>query len=367
MKTLNTNKRIRVLTIFLIVLAVLGGGVALAAYGQYQAIVQSPIKAFIPDKQQESAANAPTETKTAGEASVKSENEQPAEDQVTYNGAAYMPNENVINILLLGIDWDATRKDMGWRSDMNMLCTVDFARNKISLTSIPRDTRTKVYSVNQNNGKIKSSGLDKINAAYSYGGGPDKYGAENAMRCIGEFLSVNGKYDVPVDYYISIDLQGIPKFASALGGIKVKLDVNFPGLGKKGETITLNEENSRAYLENRKEVGGEMVRISHEQQYLMAVAQKIKEKGAVSSAPALYANLMKFMHTNLSLEQILALSKVLDNGSMDDITLQTLTGDFAYINDISYFIADTKDVESKTVSLMYTSVSGDAQPSTEPT
>ena len=352
------------LTIFLIVLMVLGGGVSLAAFSQYKSIMESPMKAFITDRQQASASGKQMNAQTSSTDTVASESAAtPAEDQITYNGSAYVPNQNVINILLLGIDWDASRKDMGWRSDMNMLCTVDFAQNKISLTSIPRDTRAKVYTVNQKNGEIKSSGLDKINAAYSYGGGPDKFGAENAMRCIGEFTSVNGKYTVPIDYYISIDLQGIPKFASALGGVTVTLDVNFPGLGKKGDTIVLNEKNSRSYLENRKEVGGEMVRISHEQQYLMAVAQKIKEKGAVASAPALYANLMKFMHTNLSLEQIIALSRVLDNVEVDDITLQTITGTFDYIDSISYFIADTEDVESKVVSLMYTSVSepGDAQ------
>ena len=240
---------------------------------------------------------------------------------------------------------------------MNMLCTVDFAKNTMTLTSIPRDTRTKVYYLNMDSGKIKSSVTDKINAAYSYGGGPDKYGPQNAMRCTGEFLSVKGKYNVPIDYYMSIDLAGIPKFASALGGVKVKLDVDFPGLGQKGDTVSLDEANSRAYLENRKEVGGELVRVSHEQQYLMAVAQKIKEKGAVSSAPSLYATFSKFMHTNLSLDQIVAFSKVLDNTSMDQLTLQTIGGDFDYIDSISYYIADMKDVESKVVQLMYTPVS----------
>ena len=305
------SRKIKIITILLIVLIGLAGTVAFAAYGQYSAIMKDPMSAFVGNKAQASQpAGQPTETWTPGVTSAAQATGDATAGCITYGGTLYKPNGNVINILLLGIDWDETRTDMGWRSDMNMLCTVDFTQNTIALTSIPRDTRTKVYTLNKTTGEVKSSGLDKINAAYSYGGGPEKFGAQNAMRCIGEFLSVKGKYSVPIDYYISIDLEGIPKLASALGGVTVTLDVDFPGLGKNGDTVELDESNSRKYLENRKQVGGELVRISHEQQYLMAVAHKIKEKGAVEAAPSLYASLMQFMHTNLTLEQIIALSRV---------------------------------------------------------
>ena len=105
------------------------------------------------------------------------------------------------------------------------------------------------------------------------------------MRCISEFLSIDGQYYVPIDYYISIDLAGVPKFASALGGIKLTLDVDFPGIGNEGDEVVWTRKIPGRHLENRKQVGGELNRVSHEQQYLIAVAKKIKDKGAVESAP----------------------------------------------------------------------------------
>lgn len=339
----NTKKTIRILVVFLVVLIALAGVVVYAIYNQYQNISKNPLAAF-------EDSNKEAEVTVSGH--IEGAKEQNKND-ITYNGIKYTPNKDVINIMLLGIDWDKTRQDMGWRSDMNMLCTVDFAKNTMTLTSIPRDTRANVYHVD-NNGKITESGLDKINAAYSYGRGPDHFGPQNAMRCISEFLSIDGQYYVPIDYYISIDLEGVPKFASALGGIKLTLDVDFPGIGNKGDVVVLDEENSRAYLENRKQVGGELNRVSHEQQYLIAVAKKIKDKGAVESAPSLYASFIKFMQTNLSMDQIVAFAKVLDNMDMENMTLQTIGGDFDYIDSLSYFIPDMNDVESKVVQAMYT-------------
>lgn len=347
------NKKTKTVSI-LIVLIAFAGCAAFAAYSHYNGVIRDPMSAFVGNQTQASRSFEATGTQPPGVTSAAQATGDTTAGCITYGGTLYKPNANVINVLLLGIDWDEKRQDMGWRSDMNMLCTVDFAREKITLTSIPRDTRTKVYMLNKKTGEVKSSGTDKLNAAYSYGGGPDKFGAQNAMRCVGEFLSDTGKYNVPVHHYISIDLAGIPKFASALGGVCLTLDVDFPGLGSKGDTVVLDESNSRRYLENRKQVGGELVRIQHEQQYLMAVARKIKEKGAVSLAPSLYGAFLQFMNSNLSLEQIIALSKVLDKTEVQDIKLQTIDGDIDYISDISYFIADKKDLENKVVSLMYT-------------
>ena len=341
------KKPVKVLTVFLVVLIIVAGIVVYAFYNKYQNISENPLAAF----NEENA----TASLDLASGHIGSEKEQNT-GNITYNGIEYAPNEDVVNILLLGIDWDETRTDMGWRSDMNMLCTVDFAAGTMTLTSIPRDTRANVYHVD-GDGNITSEGLDKINAAYSYGHGPDQYGAQNAMRCISEFLSLDGEYYVPIDYYISIDLAGVPKFASALDGIKLVLDVDFPGIGNKGDTVVLDEENSRAYLENRKQVGGELVRVSHEQQYLIAVAKKIKDKGAVASAPSLYTNFLKFMNTNLSVDQVVAAAQVLDDINIDDLTIQTIGGDFDYIDSLSYFIPDMDDVQSKIINLMYTPVS----------
>ncbi|MEI6100789.1 MAG: LCP family protein, partial [Eubacteriales bacterium] len=110
-------------------------------------------------------------------------------------------NQSVVNILLMGIDTSVAReeKNMSWRSDMIILCTVNFKSNTIALTSIPRDTQTYIYHIDENGNATKIQ-MTKLNSGYSYGLGPDKYGALNEMLAVHDFLSQASGMDIPVQY-----------------------------------------------------------------------------------------------------------------------------------------------------------------------
>lgn len=267
--------------------------------------------------------------------------------------ASEFANENIVNLLLLGIDSDSEREErkMGWRSDMIMLCTLNFEKSSIAMTTIPRDTRTKVYYVNKS-GKATEAEMTKINHAYAYGGGPDKYGAQNAMTAASDFLSNASGAQVPVYYYVSLDLENLPKLADDMGGIPVTLDMDFPGLGTKGDRIVLNSENTTLFLQNRYDVGGDIPRARHHEQFLMSMIEEIKTKGAVNSAAALFSLATKYVKTNLSLQQVIALASILDNCDTEAIDYDVIDGEYQNIDDLSYFIADKKNVKKRVESLI---------------
>ena len=75
--------------------------------------------------------------------------------------------------------------------------------------------------------------------------------------------------------------------------------------------------------------------------------------GAVSAATKLYSQLLEFMKTNMNLDQILACAKVVDGASIEAMTMQTINGDFDYIDGVSYFIPDMDDVAQKVVEVLY--------------
>ncbi len=240
---------------------------------------------------------------------------------VTLDGKTYAQKENMVNILLLGIDSDAERvkNKQGWRSDMIMLCSIDKDTNEVTFTSIPRDTRADVYHVGAD-GKITGTVTEKLNHAYSYGGGPTKYSAENAMRCTSEFLACGGLINVPIDYYISIDLDGLPKLAAEMGGVEVTLDQSVPDVGGKGDTVSLEGDTVRKFLENRHDMSeGEMTRQLHEQMFIKSLAGEIKDMGAKEAAPELYNTFMKFMRTNMKVDEVLDLAGTLDSVSADNM------------------------------------------------
>lgn len=317
---MNHSKKIKVLICILIVLVICASGVTYALYGTYQSLKENPISAFV--------SAGPAAATDSGEGQKK---KAAPTEMVTIDGKTYGKDPNTISILMLGVDWDGSdevKDATGKRSDMIMLCTVDLDANKISFDSFPRDTRTTVHAVDKKTGEIQDKTyLTKLNHAYALGAlSSDEAGAENTMLAMQDLVSCEEQLNIPIDYYVSIDLGHLSDLAGALGGVEVTLDQDYPDLGDKGETINLEGDNVRLYLQNRKQMeDGEMDRQRHEQNFMMALAKKIKDIGAVNAATKLFPQMAgKVIQTNLNIDQIVAMAGALDQiGSIDDIEMTT--------------------------------------------
>ncbi|HET7627927.1 MAG TPA: LCP family protein [Bacillales bacterium] len=118
---------------------------------------------------------------------------------------------NPISILLMGVD--ERKNDVG-RSDTLIVMTLNPDTDEMSMISIPRDTRVQ----------IPGRGWDKINAAYAYGG------TSLALETVKDYL------DIPIDYYIRINMEGLSDLVDAVGGVDVHNDISWhdEGYYKKG-------------------------------------------------------------------------------------------------------------------------------------
>jgi len=143
-------------------------------------------------------------------------------------------DEEPFSVLLLGIDTgDLGRTEQG-RSDTMMVATVNPQENKSTLVSIPRDTYVDI---------VGHDTQDKINHAYAFGG------ASMSMDTVSEFL------DIPIDHYVSINMEGIKELVDAVGGVDVNNDLEFE---QDGHTynfgkIHMNGEEALGYLRMRHE------------------------------------------------------------------------------------------------------------------
>lgn len=303
-----------------------------------------PAAAFVKEAAGESAADLPAPG--AGAEAPGAAGAQPMATEKV------LGESNTVNILLLGIDSDDKRvaQNQGWRSDMVMLCTIDTGKEKMYLTSIPRDTQTYVYHVD-GDGKPTERVLTKINHAYSYGGGPDKYGAINAMRAVGDYLSDSGGIRVPVDYYVSIDLQNIPQLTDAFGGVPVELDVDFPDLGSKGEVVMLDSSNVKLFLQNRYDVGGDLMRARHHEEFLVSLLKQFKAKGGLRYSTALFNFAMQYTRTNLNFSQMVALFSLTDRCDTEDLDYKVIAGEYRTIGGVCYYLSDTGDVQNRLAAL----------------
>lgn len=112
-----------------------------------------------------------------------------------------------ISILLLGVDSNVQRTDEGdvGRSDSIIVVTINPAKGQTTLVSIPRDTLVDMdYEYDG-----MDISYDKINAAFAYGG------AALSMATIENLL------DIPIDYYATVNMDGMADLIEAAGGVDV--------------------------------------------------------------------------------------------------------------------------------------------------
>lgn len=311
----------------------------------------------------------PEETASPTMVAITDPTSKPEPDgTIHYNGSTYVKNENVVNLLFLGVDTDTQRRInmMGYRSDVIMVCAVDVETKKATLISIPRDTKTTVYKINENTGDVTETVQWKINTAYSYGGGIKKYSFPNAMACVQLFLErdikleqpLDFKLDIPVYLYASMDMDGIPHVAKSVGGVPVTLENSIPDVGRKGQTVKLMYDNARAYLTNRHISGtnGDLGRAYRQQKFMISLAKKIKGMDAPSIITNLYDDLQKYVYTNLDETQMLDLAKVLMKTDIDSIEMITIPGEGKKVDGTYFMFHDEQATLDILLNTYYTKV-----------
>jgi polyisoprenyl-teichoic acid--peptidoglycan teichoic acid transferase len=188
-----------------------------------------------------------------------------------------------ISILLIGVD---ERKGDRGRADSLIVMTVNPNKKSIEMVSIPRDTRTEII------GKGKK---DKINHSYAFGG------VEMTMATVEHFL------DIPIDYYIKVNMESFRDIVDAVGGVTVNNPFTFTYEGvtfPKGE-ITLNGEKALKYSRMRKsDPRGDFGRQDRQKQIIEAIIQKGASFSSLTNYDEALTAIGKNMKTNLTFDEM---------------------------------------------------------------
>ena len=118
-----------------------------------------------------------------------------------------LSDQEPFSILMLGVD---ERDGDKGRSDTMIVLTVNPQKKSVKMLSIPRDTRTEI---------VGHGTQDKINHAFAFGG------AKMSMDTVENFL------DIPIDYYMKINMEGFKDIVDAVGGVTVQNDLDFSSDG----------------------------------------------------------------------------------------------------------------------------------------
>jgi LCP family protein required for cell wall assembly len=156
-----------------------------------------------------------------------------------------------------------TGQELDQLSDTIMLLHVPANGQRPTLVSIPRDSYVT----------IPGHGLNKINAAFAFGG---------AKLMVQTVQSVTGLH---VNHYLGVGYQGLSNVVNALGGVTVCLPGPFfdwhVALHLRRGCHTLNGSQSIGFLRSRAFGVGDLQRVQDQRLFLQALVHKLASPGTL--------------------------------------------------------------------------------------
>ena len=219
---------------------------------------------------------------------------------IVYNGVTYKYNDKVTSLLFMGVDKrdlnDANDQGTGGQADVLVLMAMDFKNRKLTLLNVPRDTMTDV-AIYSAGGYYTGTQKQQICLSYAYGDGKE-------TSCTNTVASVKRLfYNIPVNTYYSLDLDGIAAVNDAVNGVDV-ISPETINKFKEGEKYHLMGEDSerfvRARVHNTAEANN--LRMKRQQVYAQSFMSKVmtEVRRNPSSAVTLFNESSPFSCTNLN-------------------------------------------------------------------
>lgn len=252
-------------------------------------------------------------------------------------------NKDAISVALFGVDSNKQRLATGdaGRSDSIILMSINPKTNQSQMLSIPRDTYSEMVGKGTN---------EKIAHAYAYGG------AKMAIDSVEKLMNV------PIDYYATINMDGMHELVDEVGGIDVVSNATFTSNGNrfvKGQESHLNGDQAMSFIRSRKEdgAGGDFGRQERQQIVIQALATKVLSVDSVTKLDSILKNVEDNVVTDLSFDDLKGLATGY-NGAVRNVKKVQLQGEGSILEDgLWYFLpnetikADARDQYMKNLGL----------------
>ena len=242
--------------------------------------------------------------------------------RIRYKGQLYEFKKDITSILLMGVDSRSKEESEGEfggsnQSDMNVLAVFDPTTKAITLISISRDAMVEMEVLDEV-GNPAGTARAQLALSYSYGDGAD-------ISCRLTREAVSGLFfDLPIQSYASIYLNGVADLIGEVGGVEVKSLETF-GTFREGETVELTRSNAENYIRYRDHsIDGNNQRMERQKQVLKALAKtmlsRVREKPI--SALTIYDAVKRNVTTDLNTGSILYLARTAAGMHMNDEVLK---------------------------------------------
>ncbi|GHV97963.1 transcriptional regulator [Lactobacillus nasalidis] len=236
-----------------------------------------------------------------------------------------------ISLLILGVDQGLEGRNDQGNSDTIILVTVNPTTKKTTMTSIPRDTLTEIL------GETSSTKyfMFKVNSAYELGGST------------GSVKTVSTMLNVPINYYVEVNMKALKSLVDALGGVDVNVPFSFSYDWcdfKKGKQH-LNGRHAIAYARMRyDDPRGDYGRQMRQRQIIKAVVKKALSVNGLANYQKLLKVFAKYVKTNLTFGDMTSLA-INYRAAASNISSGYIQGHDATISSTSFQIASTAQLQ----------------------
>lgn len=222
-----------------------------------------------------------------------------------YEGKTYRRRNDVVSILLMGIDNETETKIVqgsrnGGQADFLRLLVIDSGEKCISQIQIDRDTMTPitVLGVLGNQSGVRTA---QISLSHGFGDGKE----QSSMLTVGAVSNL--LFGMPIDLYMSMNMDGISALNDMLGGVTVTLEDDFSALDAamtQGSTVTLTGDQAEIYVRSRRNIGigTNEQRMERQETYISKIVDLLDDRIAKDKEfiGTVYDGLLPYLTTNIS-------------------------------------------------------------------
>ena len=242
---------------------------------------------------------------------------------IVRDGVAYYPRQDMVVILVAGIDEFGPVANSGTynnpgEADMVSLVIFDQKKETMDVLALNRDTMLDMTVLGVG-GKPAGTRFGQLALAHTYGSGLSD-SAENLKSAVSSFL-----YDLKIDYYVTMNMDAIALINDAVGGVTVEVEEDFsaidPTIGKG--SVKLNGQQAVHYLRSRQGLGDQLnlTRMERQERYMTSFVEILRGKLQENPSLALtvYEELAPYMVTDLSANALAGLVDFYSDYTMGQI------------------------------------------------
>jgi len=290
------------------------------------------------------------------------------ENEILYRGGDYALNEDLITVLIMGIDketvtevggqsWTAAEESgfAGGQADALFLLLINPHDKNVYVIAINRNAMAEV-DVFDEAGNYQGIFTKQIALQHGYGDGKEE-------SCLRQVKAVSRMFHgIPIHAYAAISMDAIPELNDVVGGITVEVldDIIYPEYDMdlhQGETVTLYGEKAYWYVRLRNEnvFNSNELRLQRQKQYLTTFAAEAKNQAVadVRVAIELYQTVRKYMVTDIDLNTFTYMVTEYLGYDFDIENMYSLPGEVVQGNNFEEFYVDDEALQELIIELFY--------------